>query len=266
MLKKYILLFIFTWSANICFGQPGPFVYENKIYKAGIKTVLCYNTKKDQSVPIIALGSNEQLLISFDDLGKGGADYYYTVEHCTSDWKQSRISTMDYLQSFSSDRIFDSRISFNTIQKYTHYEFLLPNDQVKPKIAGNYILKIYENGDMNKPVISQRFYITNNIVNIGAEAVPSSQVTDRFRNQKINFTIFHNFQISNPYTDVKAVVMQNMDPLTAKINVKPAFIKPGSLVYNDLTTNDFIGGSEFRKFDMRSLRFKGENIQDIFLD
>src|SRR5690606_8876412 len=38
------------------------------------------------------------------------------------------------------------------------------------------------------------------------------------------------------------------------------------LTFNELKSNDFAAGNEFRKFDIRSLRYKGENVQDIFKD
>jgi hypothetical protein len=60
--------------------------------------------------------------------------------------------------------------------------------------------------------------------------------------------------------------MQNGNPQTAILNTRPQFIKPGSLVYNELNSNDFPAGNEFRKFDIRSLRFKAENVQDIIRD
>jgi len=242
------------------------FVYENKIYQPNIKTVECYNAQKEQSIPVITLNSNEQLLISFDDLNGGSKIYWYAIEHCTSDWKPSRLSTMDFLEGLSEDRIQDLKYSFGTLQKFTHYQLRLPNSQIKPKISGNYLLKVYEDGNLKKPVFSQRFFLVENVVNVAADVVPSQQVSLRFSNQKINFTIFHKIAIQNAYTDIKAVVMQNGDPLNALTNSKPSFIRPGSLVYNDLNTNDFPGGNEFRKFDTRSLRYKAENVQDIIKD
>src|SRR5690606_15952897 len=131
-----------------------------------------------------------------------------------------------------------------------------PNDQMKVKIGGNYILKIYEDNNPNKIVITQRFFVLNNTINIGAEVAPATNIADRSSKQKINFSLFHQTPISNPYLEIKAVVMQNNIPQTAIVNTKPSFVKPGTLVYNDINTNHFYGGNEFRKFDTRSFRYK----------
>ena len=265
MMKVLGGLLLFVLSIQISHAQQ-QFIYDNNVYQTNIKTVQCYNAKKEQSMPVILLKSAEQLKFSFDDLSGGSKNYWYTVEHCTSDWKSSRLSALDYLDGLTDDRIVNYDYSSNTLQKYTHYAVTLPNDQIKIKISGNYLLKIYLDGNLQKPVISQRFYVVDNQVNVGAEVAPSAQVSDRSFNQKINFTIFHTTPIQNPYSDIKAVVMQNGIPQTTVTNTKPAFIKPGALLYNELTTNDFKAGAEFRKFDTRSLRYKGDHVQDIHSD
>jgi len=196
----------------------------------------------------------------------GTKNYWYTVEHCTSDWQTSKITSIDYLDGFSDDRIINYHYSSNTTRKYTHYELNLPNTQVKPKIGGNYILKVYLNGDKNQPVISQRFYVLDSQIAIAAEITNSLQVADRNSKQKINFTLNHSMPIPNPYQDLKAVVMQNFNSNTVQLNTRPSFVRPNQLVYNDINTNDFWGDNEFRKFDTRSLRFKGDNVKDIYRD
>lgn len=265
MIKSGVLLFfcLFTWK--LC-GAQQQFIYDNKVYNAQIKSVQCYNAQKEQSMPVITLGSSDRLLFSFDDLKGGSKNYWYTIEHCTYDWQPSGLSVLDYLEGLNEDRIIDYSYSSKTLQKYTHYSLNLPNENIKPKISGNYLLKVYADGDVKKPVCSQRFYIADKLVNINAEVVPSNEVALRFSNQKINLTVMHQMPIQNPYNDIKVVIMQNRNPLTAKLNTKPTYVKPGSLVYNELNGNDFEGSYEFRKFDSRSLRYKGDHVQDIFTD
>jgi len=265
-MQKLIVAFILVLP-QFLFAQNTPaFTNENKIYLPNIKTVLCYNSNKEQSVPVILLNSAETITVSFDDLLAGTKNYWYTVEHCTSDWKTSNISSIDYLEGFNEDRILNYRYSSNTIRKYTHYEFSLPNTQVKPKIGGNYILKVYEDANKNKPVLSQRFYILDSQFGIAGEITNSMQVANRNDKQKVNFTIAYSGNIANPYQDVKAIVMQNFNSNTAIQNTKPSFVRPNQLVYNDINTNDFWGDNEFRKFDTRSLRFKADNVRDIYRD
>lgn len=265
MIGRAGLFFLLITAFQGSFAQT-QFNYENNVYLPQVKTVQCYNGQKEQSTPIINLNSSDQLDFSFDDLDGGSKDYWYTIEHCTSDWKPSGIFPIDYLKSFSEDRINDYTYSSNTLQKYTHYTLQLPNEQVGPKISGNYLLKVYLDQRMDKPAISQRFYVVDNQVKVGVELTASTQVQFRATNQKINFTILHSFPVQNPFTDIKAVVTQNGIPQTAVMNTKPTYIKPGSLIYNDVLSNDFSGGNEFRKFDLRSFRYKTEQVERINRD
>jgi len=263
-MKNKILLYLLLSLSAFTVRAQGE--YQNKVFKNYIKTVECYNTAKEQSFPIINLKSSETITFSFDDLRGGQKNFTYVIEHCTWDWKSSRINTLDYLEGVQQDILFNYRYSFNTLVKFTNYQMNFPNDQMKVKIGGNYILKIYEDNDPNKVVITQRFYVLNNTINVGAEVVPATEVADRNSKQKINFSLFYQTPINNPYLEVKAVVMQNMIPQTAIVNMKPSFVKPGTLVYNDINTNHFFGGNEFRKFDTRSFRYKAEHVADIYRD
>jgi len=239
--------------------------YDNNTFNPAIKSVEFYNTAKQASFPAINLGTKDQVLLAFDDLRGGNRTYNYTIEHCDENWNSSNISTAEYLTGFTDERIMDYTYSSGTNQKYTHYELKLPNESIAPKISGNYILKVYENGDQSKLILTRKMYVVGAKLSMIADIVPSTNA--RQTNQKVNFQLNPgNLQIQNPNSDLRVFIMQNARSETGQFTSQPTSIRGSQLVYDDINLNDFPGRNEFRHFDTRSLKLNSDRISHIYHD
>ncbi|MDB4921137.1 DUF5103 domain-containing protein [Mucilaginibacter sp.] len=260
---KSIVLILILLSSVTTFAQP----YTDSVYRHEIKSVEFYNSAKKASFPLIALNAGETVTLGFDNLQGGTLNYHYTIEHCDADWNSSNISTAEYLKNYTDDRILNYSYSIATVQKYTHYELKLPNENIAPKIPGNYILKVYEDSDPTKPVLTRKLYVVSPKINISAEVVPSSDNATRQTNQKVNFTLdYGTLRVQNPNRDVRTLVMQNNRSETGIINTQPTYIRGTQLIYSDININDFQAGNEFRHFDTRTLKLNSQNILHIYRD
>ncbi len=262
---KIVLAVLFVVVSGISSFAQTP--YDNTVFHPEIKSVEFYNTKKPASFPLITLGSGEKVLLGFDNLLGGSKDYSYTIEHCDADWNSSNLSTTEYLKSYSDDKITGYTYSLGTIQKYTHYELTLPNENVAPKIPGNYVLKVYEDGDQSKLVLTRRLYVLSPKIGISAEVVPPTDNAQRETDQKVNFTLnYGTLRIQNPAAELRTFVMQNARSETGTMNNQPTYINGSQLIFSDVMQNNFPGGNEFRHFDTRSLKLNSDRVLRIVRD
>lgn len=241
--------------------------YENYVYKPNIKSVQLYDESFELSQPLLALGSTEKLKLAFDDLDADLKSYSYTVIHCNANWEPSDLVPAEYIDGFADNNINDYRYSLNTLQKFTHYSATFPNNTMRITKTGNYILKVYADSDPNNLVLTRRFMIHQNRLNIISRVTQASIIEERNYKQELDFTIDHTgYDIKNPYNDLTIVMTQNNRWDNAKTGFRPQFVKDNELVYGNDDLNIFPGGNEFRYFDIKSLRFHTEFVFSVKAD
>ena len=241
--------------------------YDDYVYRANIRTVQLHERNWELAAPILALHSNDQLQLSFDDLSGDHRQFSYTFVHCNADWTPSDLMASEYLSGFHDGDIRNFAFSLNTYQKYTHYWMVFPQpNQLQFTKSGNYVLYVYENGDKTDLVLSRRFMVYDDRVNIAA-TFRQPIGGDQDRKQQLDFTIQPGaYDLTNPQRDLTVVITQNNRWDNAVTNIKPTFVQGQQLVYSLDDASTFSAGNEFRYFDMRSLRFLTERVKDIYRD
>lgn len=241
--------------------------YEDYVYVNTINTVRLHEESWELSPPLIRLGSTQKLKLSFDDFDTKLKTLNYTVIHCDANWKPTDIMQNEYLEGFFENNISDFQYSFNTFQKYVNYFLVFPNTNFSITKSGNYLLKVYMDGDQEKLVLTRRFMVFEELVNVVPVVSAATVINDRNYKQEIDFTIFHSgYDITNAYSDLKVFVLQNDRWDNASQNIKPLFIKDKEMVFDYDDVNVFPGGNEYRYFDIKTIRYLSERIKSFEYD
>lgn len=241
------------------------YTYIDKIFKKNIKTVLCFQKDQNLSIPIINLKSDEKISLIFDDHNDNMSNYFYRIIHCNANWLKSDLMESDYIDGFFKNEIYDYELSFNTIKKYINYNLELPNENVDFLKSGNYIIEVTNH--LDSIVFHKRFMILENKVSISANVKQGTLNKNKKIKHEIDFNINHEkFYISDPYTDVKVVIMQNNNEENKINDLTPLFVKNNVLIYDYDEENNFFAINEFRYFDIKSLRYFSERIKYIVRD
>ena len=256
---------IFTSLFSFAEGKNNDrYYYQNSVYKEEIKSVQMYLDGSELSNPVMELNGKAPLVLKFDDLSTKAKDYSYTIIHCDANWNESLLMQNDYLEGFPDNPLNDHAFSINTTVPYVNYRLEIPNEDVKLKCSGNYVIVVFEDKDKEKLVLVKRFHVLEPLVRIQGQVKRATFDPFKGSNQEVDFDVFTgNLRVQNPNEEVKVVISQNRRWDNAIRNLKPLFIRDRVLSYDYNKENVFPAGNEFRWFDIRTNRFPGENIESI---
>jgi hypothetical protein len=253
---KYFLFFCLGiyWIPVRC-QQP------DYIYYPAIHSVKFYKTGDPLSYPVIQLNSRETLELNFDDLDGDVKNYYYTYQLCNADWSVSNLRPFDYIQGFQQVRITTYRPSSIALTRYTNYQAVLPDRNCIPVRSGNYLLKVFRDGDTSKLVFTKRFFVVDRKVSLSAQVMQPFNGNLFKTHQKLQVAVSVDPRV-NVFSqqELKVVLLQNYSWVTAVYLSRPTIIRGNYFEYNDESLTTFAAGKEWRWIDLRSLRLMSERM------
>ncbi|MBR1389633.1 MAG: DUF5103 domain-containing protein [Prevotella sp.] len=220
------------------------------------------------SPAVMRLGSDDVLNISFDELSHDYHRYVYRVEHCEADWSPSRaLFESDWLEGFNGNPIDDYEPSVNTTVAYTHYQFQIPNDQLRLKMSGNYRIRIYEEELDSREVMSIDLRVTEESMPLSLSATTNTDIDTNASHQQLSLTLGYGpFRVTNPAGQLYLVVTQNDREDNQKCGIPPTIVKPGGVEWQHALKLIFDAGNEYHKYEVLDVSHATMGIDYILWD
>lgn len=235
------------------------------VFSPTIKTAQLFPYGNQLGYPIIGLNGAERLELHFDDVDGTVRNYSYTYQLCNEDWTPALLSQFDFIKGYSQIRLNTYRVSSVAFTRYTHYQAMLPDKNCYPTRAGNYILKVFRDGDTSKLLFTKRLLVVSEKATVAA-SVQQPYNGQIFRtHQKVQFKVNLNqsLNVVNAGQQIKVVILQNNRWDNAARNIKPTFFSRQTLEFNTETDAVFPAGKEWRWLDIRSFRLQSDRVAKV---
>ncbi len=217
--------------------------------------------------PILRMGTDDRLIITFDEIGEQPSYLQYRLLHCNADWQPSALIESEYLEGFNSVDIEDFAFSTATFIHYVNYRIEIPDPQSRLRIlhSGNYILQVYDPLDPDEILLQTRFRVSQNAAAIAGryDARTDRGFNDEWQQLYLSATVDLSTG-ANPYNDFKMQVLQNDVASSMREIPSPQRVNGNKLIYEHLPQLIFPAGNEYHRFESVSNSFPGMNVDSLY--
>ena len=261
MRYTYLLLFFICIT---CHFSTSAQELQNEIFNDEIKSVRIYPKGQPIAVPIIPM--NGRLTVIFDDIGEFQRDLEYTIVHCDRNWVPSEdITTYEYLDGFDDATLSDYTASRGTYVDYTIHRLELPNTDMRWKISGNYILKIWDRDNNDEQLMQLRFVVYETRVEFSEGELFRSTRSGFFdTHEELSWALgIKDIALDDPMRSISASVFQNYNWNSMQDSIRPRRIMRDELFFDQHNSVVFPAMREYRLADLRSLSASSFGIHEV---
>ncbi|AYO58448.1 DUF5103 domain-containing protein [Chryseobacterium sp. 6424] len=232
---KYLSLFLFL-GTYLCAQE--------------IRSIQLFNPQTNDQTPVI--GFSEQLILKFDDLSNSSTLYRYTIKHLDRNWQDDGLFFTEYATGSLNGLIDDIQYSFNTLQPYTHYTLVFPNDKIRPKISGNFELVVYKDAP-DRPLFKRRFAMMEDGAIVGVNVTRTQDSRRPQINQRVEVqALGQSSALMQNTNSVSLNLIQNNNWHMGLYNQKPSATIGNKLLFQQQSLS-FPGNNEFYYFDNKNI-------------
>lgn len=237
---------------------------ETRVFNSNFKSLQTYPANNEFAPPVIELGSDERLIVSFDEMSEDRKYLRYRVIHCNADWKPSQLVESEYLEGFNEGDVNDYAFSSATFAHYVNYRIVIPNVDFTFKVSGNYMLQVYPEDDPNDVILQTRFYVVEPIMDVSCMVSPITDIDSRRKHQQLEIAVSTRDKSLHSWTnDIEVHVEQNSRHDTEVVLNHPNLTERDCAIYQHDRRLIFPAGNEFRRFEVVATNYPGLNVAGI---
>lgn len=214
--------------------------------------------------PVVVLGTDDRIVINFDHLAEDREYLRYSLTHCNAFWQPSGLVDSEFLDGFNEGTIDDYRFSRGTTVHYVNYTLTIPNEQVRPTLSGNYLLKVYNENDPDVTLLQCRFMVSEATAPVVVRASAQTDIDYNKSHQQLSIIVdSERARVEDPFNDLVVIVSQNgrLDSETALR--QPLRMQGTRSVYEHQPGLIFEAGNEYRRFEAVSDYYPGMGVERI---
>lgn len=235
-----------------------------KIFNPSFRTLKVEKEGDFMAAPVIALGSGEKIIVSFDEIAEDYSTLQYRLIHCNADWQPSRLMESEYLDGFNYTDIEDYAFSQNTYIHFVNYRIAVPSDECPILMSGNYLLQVFPQDDPDDTILQVRFQVSEQSASVHGYASGRTDIGINTEWQQVAFEINTPQSVtSDPYNDLIVYITQNNRPETTRRIMRPLRMMGNTLTYESMPELIFPAGNEYRRFETVRVNYPGMHVDSL---
>ena len=245
-MRKPLIIAIMCFAAALAASAQVP----TKIFDPSFKSVQVYYPENAYAPPIIQLGSDEYVLVSFDEMTVEHQYLRYSLVHCNADWTPSQLFDAEYVDGFNYANIDNFEYSSGTFSHFVHYSFTVPNEDMKISKSGNYLVKVYPEDDPDNILLQTGFFVCDKSISATMDVTSRTDLSYNREHQQLSAIINTlNFDVRDPYNDLFLYFTQNSRLDNQVVVDKPLMVNATEIEYDHTKNLIFTAGNEFRRIE-----------------
>ena len=228
-----------------------------------IKSLQLYRKGSRSNPPIIELGSNEKLVLEFDELTSVSGQYRISFTHHNKNWQETNLPELWVYEGVNELFLRGGSDNQQFKPDYFHYKFEFPNRDLSFKVSGHFLLHVFDY-QSGTELFSLPFFVSEaeGDLSVSIETLYNQGVDGSAKDQLFGKYTYPEF-VEFPRFDLSYGFVQNRFWKQFKNAGQISFAEDGFTEFHLSRENSFPANFDFSFLDLTELSLQNEQIYNF---